>query len=57
MDVQGEDLTMQEYFIQVQGEKSLQILEDAFQADLHDIRFAKHRIQDVEPRSARICWR
>lgn len=48
MDVHGEDMTGTEFFIQVQGEKSLEILEEAFQADLHDIRFGKHRIQDVE---------
>ena len=48
MDVHGEDMSGTEFFIQVQGEKSLEILEEAFQADLHDIKFAKHRIQDVE---------
>ena len=48
LDMHVEDMTGQEYFIQVQGEKSLEILEDAFEADLHDIAFAKHRIQDVD---------
>ena len=48
LDVHGEDMSGTEFFIQVQGEKSLEILEEAFQADLHDIKFAKHRIQDVE---------
>ena len=43
MDVRGEDRTGQEYFIQIAGEKSLQILEDAFQKDLHDIKFGTHR--------------
>lgn len=43
MDVQGEDKSGQEYFIQIAGEKSLEILEDAFEADLHDIKFATHR--------------
>ena len=42
-DVKGENITGQEYFIQIQGEKSLQILEDAFQKDLHDIKFPTHR--------------
>lgn len=48
LNVHGEDMSGTEFFIQVQGEKSLEILEEAFQADLHDIKFAKHRIQDVE---------
>ncbi|MBS7525144.1 aminomethyltransferase family protein [Fusibacter paucivorans] len=43
MDVYGEDVTGTEYFIQIAGEKSLEILEDAFEADLHDIKFATHR--------------
>lgn len=43
MDVHGEDMTGKEYFIQVAGEKSLEILENAFGRDLHDIKFAKHR--------------
>ena len=46
MDVRTEDVV--EYFIQIEGEKSLEILEEAFQADLHDIRFARHRKQEVE---------
>lgn len=54
MDVHGEDVTGTEYFIQVQGEKSLEILEDAFQADLHDIKFAKHRTEDMDGRTVRI---
>lgn len=54
MDIQVEDMTGKEYFIQIDGEKSLEILEDAFQADLHDIKFAKHRIQDVDGRKVNI---
>lgn len=54
MDIQVEDLTGKEYFIQIDGEKSLEILEDAFQADLHDIRFARHRIQEVEGRKVNV---
>lgn len=54
LDVHGEDMSMKEYFIQIQGEKSLEILEDAFQADLHDIKFAKHRIQDVDGMQVRV---
>ena len=48
MDVQGEDMTYSEYFIQVEGEKSLEILEDAFQQDLHDIKFARRREIDFQ---------
>ena len=36
-------MTEKEYFIQIAGEKSLEILEDAFQSDLHDIKFARHQ--------------
>jgi vanillate/3-O-methylgallate O-demethylase len=43
MNVKGEDMTGKEYFIQIAGEKSLEILEDAFESDLHDIKFATHR--------------
>lgn len=43
MNVTGEDKTGTEYFIQIAGEKSLEILEDAFECDLHDIKFATHR--------------
>lgn len=47
LDFEGIDRTGQEFIIQIDGEKSLEILEDAFQADLHDIRFAKHRIEKM----------
>ena len=46
MDVRCENMTGTEYFIQVQGEKSLEILEAAFEQDLHDIKMAKRR--DIE---------
>ena len=48
LDVHGEDMTGMEYFIQVDGEKSLEILENAFNQDLHDIRFTTHRQIDVD---------
>ncbi len=54
MDVVTEDKSGTEFFIQVQGEKSLEILEDAFQADLHDIEFAKHRTEDMDGRTVRV---
>ena len=54
MDVHGEDMTGREYFIQVQGEKSLEILEDALKADLHDIKFPSHRFQNVDGRQVNV---
>ena len=54
MDVHGEDMTGREYFIQVQGEKSLEILEDALMADLHDIKFPSHRFQNVDGRQVNV---
>lgn len=53
-DVQGEDISGKEYFIQISGERSLEILEDAFQADLHDIKFARHRTENMDGRKVRI---
>ena len=54
MDIHVEDMTGREYFIQIDGERALEILEDAFQADLHDIKFAKHRIQMVDGKAVRV---
>lgn len=47
MDVTGEVTTGQEYFIQIAGEKSLEILEKACETDLHDIKFATHRMTTI----------
>lgn len=54
MEVYGEDMTGREYFIQISGERSLEILENALEADLHDIRFARHRKQEVDGRSVEV---
>ncbi|MGI6229416.1 MAG: hypothetical protein ACOYJL_00735 [Tractidigestivibacter sp.] len=54
MDVRGEDMTGKEYFIQVDGIKSLEILEDAFQQDLHDLTFAHHRDIEVDGRQVTV---
>jgi glycine cleavage system aminomethyltransferase T len=54
MDITGEDLTGKEYFIQISGESSLEILEDAFEADLHDIKFARHRKDIMDGREVEI---
>jgi glycine cleavage system aminomethyltransferase T len=43
MDVKGTDLSGTEFFIQVAGPRSLEILEQASASDLHDIKFAAHR--------------
>lgn len=48
MNVKGEDVSGKEYFIQVAGEKSLEILENVFEQDLHDIKFARHRKMNVK---------
>ena len=54
MDVKGVDMSGKEYFIQIDGVKSLEILEDAFQQDLHDIPFAKTRMLKVGGKDVRI---
>jgi vanillate/3-O-methylgallate O-demethylase len=54
MDVNGEDMTGQEYFIQIDGIKSLEILEDAFHQDLHFLKFAHRADLDVDGHSVRI---
>ena len=43
LDVSGEDVSQSEYFFQIAGPKSLQILEEACECDLHDIKFAHHK--------------
>lgn len=42
LDVQGNYLD-DEYFFQIDGPKSLEILEEATQTDLHDIKFARNK--------------
>lgn len=46
-DVTGTDQTANEFFFQVAGPRSLQILEEAAHEDLHDIRFARHRESSI----------
>lgn len=53
-DIQGQDVTGTEFFYQISGPKSLEILEKAFDCDLHDIKFAHHRIQKVKDYEVRI---
>jgi len=54
MNIEGTNVSGQEYFIQVAGEKSLEILENAFECDLHDIKFATHRMAKICGRDARV---
>jgi glycine cleavage system aminomethyltransferase T len=42
------------FFIQVQGERSLEILEETCQADLHDIKFGTHRMAYLAGKDVRI---
>lgn len=46
MDVKGE-WKQDEYFFQLDGPKSLEILEEATRTDLHDIKFAKNRTVQI----------
>lgn len=54
MNVKGEDITGKEYFIQISGEKSLEILEGAFETNLHDIKFARHRKEKMDGRTVEV---
>jgi len=54
MDVEGVDISGKEFFIQVAGPRSLEILEKASQSDLHDIRFAHHRMAKIAGKHVRI---
>lgn len=54
MDVVGEDVSFTEYFIQVDGERSLEILERACGHDLHDIGFARHRLTKIGDKDMRV---
>lgn len=54
MDIETEQITGKEFFFQIAGPKSLEILEKATQSDLHDIKFAKHRMSSIEGIDVRI---
>ncbi len=47
LDVTGKDISQEEFFFQIAGPKSLQILEEACEEDLHDIAFAHHRLSSI----------
>lgn len=44
MDIQYKDVTNEEYFFQIDGPKSLEIMEKACQCDLHDLKFAHNKV-------------
>mgnify|MGYP001774773361 CR=1 FL=1 len=50
LDVKGE-WVMDEFFLQIDGPKSLEILEDAAQVDLHDIKFARNKKVEISGKS------
>jgi glycine cleavage system aminomethyltransferase T len=52
--VEGTDQSLTEYFIQIAGEKSLEILENVCECDLHDIKFAGHRTVSVNGKPMRV---
>lgn len=54
MNVEGKDISGTEYFIQIAGEKSLEILEKACECDLHDIKFATHRMTKIGDKDMRV---
>lgn len=43
MNVSFEDLTGKEFFLQIDGPRSLEIMEQACETDLHDLRFAHNK--------------
>jgi len=54
MDITCTNLFMQEFFIQIAGPKSLQIIEEAAEEDIHDLKFAKHRMIKIADTDVRI---
>lgn len=54
MNIEGIKMTGKEFFFQIAGPKSLEILEEASKSDLHDIKFAKHRMAKIAGVDVRI---
>lgn len=44
MNIRFEDVSDQEYFFQIDGPKSLEIMEQACECDLHDLKFAHNKV-------------
>ena len=47
LDVKGVDQSFNEFFFQLAGPRSLEVLEAATQEDLHDIAFGRHRMSSI----------
>jgi glycine cleavage system aminomethyltransferase T len=54
MNVEGIDMAGKLFFIQIEGEKSLEITETACESDLHDIKFGTHRMAKIAGKDVRI---
>jgi glycine cleavage system aminomethyltransferase T len=54
LDVKGEDQSNKEFFFQLAGPRSLEVLEAAAQEDLHDIAFGRHRMGTIAGLPVRI---
>lgn len=54
MNVEGVNMTGKEFFIQIAGPKSLEIIENAAKSDLHDIKFARHRVTKIAGTDVRV---
>jgi glycine cleavage system aminomethyltransferase T len=54
MNIEGINMAGKLFFIQVSGEKSLEIIEAACEADLHDIKFGTHRKAKLAGKNIRI---
>ena len=53
LDVKG-TWVFDEFFIQIDGPKSLEIIEDAAQADAHDIKFARNKKMTIADKPVRV---
>jgi glycine cleavage system aminomethyltransferase T len=54
MKVEGINMAGRLFFIQVEGEKSLEILEAVGETDFHDIKFGTHRMTKIAGKDVRI---
>lgn len=53
-DIQGKDLTGKEYFFQIAGPLSGEIMEAACESDLSDLKFANHKMIKIHGKDVRI---
>ena len=54
MNIEGTNMAGKLFFIQVQGEKSLEIIEAACKTDFHDLKFGAHRMTKLVGKDVRI---